>query len=418
MARWHVGCNACDAGGWIGARESVFDAWCEGCQSSSVVAPDARRGLCSRCGGVLTTTEPRFEELLGEIQHVDAVLAAWAGDPSRLAAILPERPRYLTDLTPPSSQDGDPAPVREALARLLAGAYADARRRLESMVADRTHAGDACLWQALGIAAQRTGELALAESAFGRALEHEPALAAAWLDRGALRARRGDYAGARADFARAGEGREARWNRAALAVLEAVAVTPGLPDASILDAARESAGEPSAYWSEHTIGRLLWTALVERARTRGEGDAAACVDERVLRAAEAELEFRTFWDQALVVHGYASLGMKEEAATAASPLALGLLDALLREPALAGPAGNELRSPLTEVGNAARDGDPRRAIAALATLLSRDDLRHYRVPCRACGRGTIGVDAVEDRPDSGEEVDEPAVDPATGDLVG
>jgi hypothetical protein len=110
MARWHVGCNACDAGGWIGARESVFDAWCEGCQTHSVVAPDARIGPCSRCGGVLTTTEPRFEELLGEIQHVDAVLAAWAGDPSRLAAILPERPRYLADLTPPSSEDGDPAP--------------------------------------------------------------------------------------------------------------------------------------------------------------------------------------------------------------------------------------------------------------------------------------------------------------------
>jgi len=367
---------------------------------------------------VLTTTEPRFEELLGDLQHLDAVLAAWAGDPSRLAAILPERPRYLTDLTPPSSSDGDPFPVREALARLRAGAYADARRMLESVVADRTNAGDPRLWQALGIAAQRTGEPVLAESVFGRALEREPALAATWLDRGALRARRGDYAGARADFARAGEGREARWNRAALAVLEAVAVTPGLPDATVLHAARESAGEPSAYWSEHTIGRLLWTALVERARTRGEGDAAACVDERVLRAAEAEFEFHTFWDQALVVHGYASLGMNREAATAASPLALELLDTLQREPAISGPAGKEFRSALIEASAAARDGDPGRASAALALLLSRDDLRHYRVPCQACGRGTIGVDAVEDRPESGEEIDEPAVDPATGDLVG
>jgi hypothetical protein len=67
--------------------------------------------------------------------------------------------------------------------------------------------------------------------------------------------------------------------------------------------------------------------------------------------------------------------MKEEARTAASPLALGLSCVAARTGAR-GPAGNELR-PLTERVTA-RDGDPRRAIAALATMLSRDDLRHYR----------------------------------------
>jgi len=234
-------------------------------------------------------------------------------------------------------------------------------------------------------------------------------------DRGALRARRGDYEGARDDFARAGEGREARWNRAALAVLASVAATPGLPDAGVLREARASAGEPNAYWSEHTIGRLLWTALVERARTRGANASAACLDERVLRAAEAELEFHTFWDRALVVHGYASLGMKSEAATAAAPLAVELIEALAQEPALAGPAGAELREPLDE---AARAANPMEARSAIAVLLAREDLKHYRVPCLACGRGSLGVDAVEDRAGAGEESDVPAVDPATGDLVG
>jgi tetratricopeptide (TPR) repeat protein len=417
MPRWHVGCNTCDAGGWIGARDGAFDAWCEGCQTQAVLTPDTKSGRCARCGGSLTTTEPRFEELLGEIQNLDAVFAAWAGDPSRLAEILPERPRYLTDLTPPAARTSDAAEVREALGRLSAGAFAPARSALEALLADRAH-HEPRLWYALGIAAQRTGELALAESAFGRTLDRDPTHEAARLDRGALRARRGDYAGARDDFAKSGDRREARWNRAALAVLEAVATTPGLPEASVLRGARESAGEPNAYWSEHTIGRLLWSALVERARTRGENDAAACVDERVLRAAEAELEFRTFWDRALVVHGFASLAMREEAATSASPLALELLEALQREPALAGPAGAALNAALVEASGALRVDDPVRARVALARLLDRDDLRHYRVPCLSCGRGSIGVEAVDDRPEAGEETDEPAIDPVTGDVVG
>jgi hypothetical protein len=32
----------------------------------------------------------------------------------------------------------------------------------------------------------------------------------------------------------------------------------------------------------------------------------------------------------------------------------------------------------------------------VARLLARDDVRHYRIPCAACGRGTVGVDLVED----------------------
>ena len=44
---------------------------------------------------------PRFVELWGELQHLDAVLGAWAGDPQPLATLLPERPRFVTDLADP-----------------------------------------------------------------------------------------------------------------------------------------------------------------------------------------------------------------------------------------------------------------------------------------------------------------------------
>ena len=133
---------------------------------------------------------------------------------------LPERPRLLTDLDPPRSAAG--------------------------------------------------GSRAGARGARGaRALEAEPNDTAARLNRGAIRARRGDYATARADFALAGDRHEARWNRAGLLVIEAVSASPGLPEAAILRRARAEAGEPSSYWSDHTVGRLLWTLLVERALAAG-----------------------------------------------------------------------------------------------------------------------------------------------------
>jgi len=35
------------------------------------------------------------------MQNLAAVLSAWSGDPAPLAALLPDRPRFLTDLDPP-----------------------------------------------------------------------------------------------------------------------------------------------------------------------------------------------------------------------------------------------------------------------------------------------------------------------------
>src|SRR5262249_49243160 len=156
----------------------------------------------------------------------------------------------------------------------------------------------------LGVARQRLGDLAGAEQVFGRVLELDATHDAARLDRGALRARRGDFEGARADLQRAGARSEARWNRAALHVLEAVARGGGLPEPARLAAARAEAPDPSSYWSDPTVGRLLFTLLVERALARG---ADACGDARTLRAAEREMEFEGFDDRALVLCGFARL---------------------------------------------------------------------------------------------------------------
>jgi tetratricopeptide (TPR) repeat protein len=398
MPRWRVACDACDNGAWVGARPDGIDAWCEGCQRPARLASGVAPAVCAQCGQALTLGEPRFEELFGELQNAAAVLAAWAGDPAALGEILPERPRFLTDLNPVAALPDDSPTARAALDRLGGGHFAEAGAALEQALAESGDAPGprgARWWHALGIAAQRTGQLSRAESAFAKALEHDPGHVAARLGRGALRARRGDFAGAREDFAGAGDGREARWNRAAVAVLEAVAGTPGLPDGAVLREARAEAGPASEYWSDHTVGRLLWTALVERALSRGGGD-ARCADERVLRAAEHELEFSTFWDRALVVHGYASVGMRREAAAAAAPLASDLLRSLGAEPCMRGPAGQALRAPLEEAQRLADSGNPGAARAALGSLMERADLRRYRVPCLHCGRGTVGVAAVED----------------------
>ena len=403
MLRWHVACNRCDAAAWIGPRDGAVDAWCEACQAVVALTPrgDAGAPLCPRCRVPLTRSDPRFEELFGELQNLIAVLEAWHGKPARLSELLPERPRFLMDLSPPAPDPGDPADLTAALAALARGSFASARKSLDCLGPTRSGTGGlvggaaARAWLALGIANQREGDLAAAEAAFTRSLDVAHTVAAR-LNRGTLRARRGDVTGARADFDRSGHGPEARWNRGALIVLDAVATTPGFPGNEVRLAARKACGPASDYWSDHTVGRLLFALLLERALSR-LGDGGALADEQpVLRAAARELEFDTFWDRALVVHGYATLGMKVDAGAAAWPLALLLLGTLRAEPFALGSTGHFLAEALAAADDAVRAGSPEGALAVLAPLLEREDLRHYRVPCARCGAGTVGVDQCEE----------------------
>src|SRR5262245_20824829 len=390
-SRRFVSCDHCGAGAWIGRAADHHDAWCEACQRSAAIASSQDPMPCPHCGESLTLGGPRFEEIYGALQDLLAVLEAWNGQPDRLAPLVPDRPRFLSDLDPPETLEGDDAEARAALDALRAGAFGDARARLEALL--ERPVASARLWNALAIARQRLGDLAGAERAFSRALEVSPDDGVARLDRGALRARRGDFDGARQDLAQAGTRTEARWNRAALIVLESVATTAGLPDAARLAAARSEAGAPSSYWSDHTVGRLLFTLLVERARARGPD---ACADARTLRAAERELEFETFDDRALLLHGYASLGLEAEAARVAAPLAESRARQLEQTPFAHGESGRFLAIALQVVLHACAARDPGRAAAAIAPLLERRDLRHYRIPCARCGQGTVGDERVED----------------------
>lgn len=397
MSRSYVACDGCAFGAWIGAGDAQVDAWCEACQQPAVLALPADPGArCPACGERLTTTTPRFEELFGEIQNLVAVLEAWLDRPARLQPLVPERPRFLTDLHPPPRLAGDPDDLSRALDALVAGTFRAARAGFDRIAVDAAADPAVRLRVAmgLGIACQRQGDLSAAERAFERALAADPDHAPARLDRGALRARRGDFRAAREDFEHAGDSYEARWNRAALTVLEAVATTPGLPDRERIEAARAEAGAPSEFWSDPTVGRLLFTLVVERARSRTEGGETSCADARVVRAAEAEIEFDSFTDRAMVLLGYHALRMKPEAARVARPLALAVIAALNDEPFARGPAGRELAASLRRTAAAVEAADAATALAEIAGLVERSDLRHYRIPCARCRRGSIGVEQV------------------------
>lgn len=396
--RLHLGCDQCDAGGWIGTRAGGMDAWCEACQRPAWIPPDASAAAlppCPSCGAPLSVGSLRSEELYGEIQHLAAVVEAWRGNPVPLGALLPDRPRFITDLTPPGARADDDPATAAALAALAAGAFADARARLEGVL--RGARGAVRSWRALAVAYERLGEPGFAEWAWTQVLEREEQPVAR-LARGVLRARRGEFMGARADLERAGTDFEARWNRAALTVFEAVAMTPGLPEAATLERARAEAGEIPPYWSNPSVGRLLWTLLIERSSARAGRGAPSCPDERVLRAAEHALEHDTFWDRALVAHGYAALGLAADAARTGAALALELARTLAGEPCLGGPAARPIAEAAGAALEAVRAGDPVKAVAALDPLMRREDLRRYRMPCGHCGRGTIGVDQAGEEP--------------------
>ena len=122
--RWHVGCDACGAGGWIGPRAGGAAGWCEACQCLTPFSAGARP-VCDACGGPLSVESLRSEEIYGEIQHLVAVLEAWRGRPALLAGLLPDRPRFLSDLAPPRARPGDNRASAAALDALVTGAFAD-----------------------------------------------------------------------------------------------------------------------------------------------------------------------------------------------------------------------------------------------------------------------------------------------------
>jgi hypothetical protein len=384
--RWRLACDACGVEAWIGpANGGAYDTWCEGCQRAERRdrAP-ADGDACTRCGAPLAAA-PRFVELWGELQHLDAVLAAWAGDPSALVAILPERPRFLSDLDPPAPGVGDPAERAAALGALKSGEW-------QVTLRDRADP-DTRMHAARAIAFERLGDLAAAQEEWDALLANceDPR---ARLARGALRARRGSFEQAAEDLGLAGTSFEARWNRAACLLHLAVRDSEGLPAPELLARARAEAGEPSAYWSDPTVGRLLWSLLVERELARAGGSHARLADgaRRTLRAAEAQFEHATFWDRAMMVAGWARLGAFDECGRNAAPLVRELAAELLREPALTGARLQDLAETVDAAGEAAARDDAAAAHKAIAPALAREDLRHFRIPCAACGRGAVGVE--------------------------
>ncbi len=391
--RWRLSCDTCEASAWVGpAPVDAYDVWCEACQNAMrLEAPPVAGVRCVRCGAALPERSPRFVELWGELQNLDAVLGAWAGDASALVTLLPERPRFLTDLNPPASRDDDPAARRDVLEALTRGDW----RAVLKAAPD----GDARALSAHAIACERLGQSDAALAAWNAVLACGED-ARARLARGALLARAGRFGDAASDLALAGDRFEARWNHAACRLHAAVLAGDGLPEPSELSRARAEAGEPSSYWSDPTVGRLVWSLLVERslAPERGQrrdlapGETIAERTRETLRAAEAEFEHTTFWDRSMIVAGWSRLGALDEAARVGAPLARELSTTLLGEPALSGPALLEVAAALATARSAMDLGDPVEARRAIAPALAREELRRFRIPCAACGRGTVGIE--------------------------
>jgi tetratricopeptide (TPR) repeat protein len=386
--RLHLACDHCGAAAWLGPRvgdaaDASVDAWCEACQLAQS-APGAG-APCARCGTPLTAGAPRFAELWGALQECDAVLAAWTGDPQPLRTLLPERPRFLTDLAPPAIDDAEP--VTALVAR---GDYAGALAAAQPATSQG--------WAARAIAHERRGDFAAAIADWSRVLDaaDEAHASRARLARGSLHARAGAWDAAEADLAHAGDGFEARWDRAAVRVHRAVEITPGLPDPTIITRAQADVGEVTPYWSDPTIARLLWTLLVERSLERQGPMRSDCPDVRVLRAAESFFEFDSFWDRAMMLLGWTRVNVAREVARHASMLAEAHLHALTLEPPLRGQALAPLAAAIEAARRAVHLREPAAARAALAPMLGRADLRHYRLPCAVCGVGSVGVDGVEE----------------------
>src|SRR5262245_14298065 len=233
--RWHLACDACDSEAWLGASATGFDAWCEACQRAQALtaAPDERT-RCMHCGARLAAA-PRFIEPWWSLPHRGGVRAAWAGDAGPLATLLPERPAFLTDLTPPAPMPGDEPALRELLEAVARGDWRGALA-LSAPAGPRAAAAHA-------IAHERLGELPQAITCWDTVLALGDD-ARARLARGSLLARTGRLADAEPDLWRTGDALAARWSRAAWLVHAAVQTGP--PDSVKIARARAEAGAPSA----------------------------------------------------------------------------------------------------------------------------------------------------------------------------
>jgi len=374
-----LACDACAAAAAIGPRDDGgLDAWCEACQRPQVLAAgEAPR--CTRCRRPLATSTPGFTGIWGELQDLDAVLSAWGGDAAPLVRLIPERPRFLTDLDPPAPRVGDAPALRELLATVARGDYAAALALAPPE--------DARACAAVAIASERRGDRSRAIAAWTRALALEES-ARARLARGALFAATGEPEAAAADLARAGDSREARWNRAALIVQRSLEA-PGPLSAAGVARARAETGEAPEYWSEPTVGRLAWSLLLERLPPGPAGEA----DLAALRDAETLFEHDTRWDLAMQLAGYVRAGSAADAGRVAQPLARALAAGLLERTAMKGEPLADAARAVARAHDAIGAGEPGAARALLAPLVARPDLRRYRIPCAACGRGSVGVEA-------------------------
>ena len=388
-------------GAWPDGRYAI---WCPVCQRLSIFpempgdeavrcATPPREGAGTReragsCDAPLGL-EPHHVELWGELQHLDAVLAAWAGDPAPLYAILPERPRFLTDLDPPDAQGDDPPGHRAFLEAVASGEYGRA-----AALADDAEQGWPQTWIGRAIVHERRGEHDAALAAWEQAVRRTEN-AQSRLGRGALLAKMGRLEEAMPDLERAGEAFEARWNRGALLLHLYVQRAGGLPDEVSIQRAKHEAGFASPYWSDPTIGRLLWALLLERALADTDPTRAE-FHRQQLRAAEDVFEHRTFWDLATVAAGWAKLGQTDEVARVAAPLAVSLAHTLVRSWPFAAGRGAEIAHRLSRTEGAALAGDPVHAREWLQPLREREDLRRFRLPCLACESGTVGIESVEE----------------------
>jgi hypothetical protein len=137
------------------------------------------------------------------------------------------------------------------------------------------------------------------------------------------------------------------------------------------------------------VERLLWTLLVER--TLAQLPDGPGLDERTRDAAGALLGSGAFLDRALVLRGYAQLGLGREAAAVATRLGVTLAGELGREPFLHSPPAAPLAAALLRAAQALDGGGTPEALRELRALLEREDVRNQRVPCARCGRGTVGA---------------------------
>ena len=85
-----------------------------------------------------------------------------------------------------------------------------------------------------------------------------------------------------------------------------------------------------------------------------------------------------------------------DTARVARPLAREIAARLLAEPPLKGSALAAARLALERAWDAIEAFEPRAARGTLAPWLANEALRHYRLPCSACGKGSVGVAAFEE----------------------